>query len=170
MMPPQGMMSPEMLPEEESIAQIEQGAANEGVTKENITLNGVSPMSLEGERTNFIISPDQFATVLDEEIIQILETKLTPSMRRALGMMLGPEIESMLQNIGLQEPQHLVPQSVIVNSFPAQTTEESIAMFDQSLIDAGGAPELQQDISGPPVGGLGGMPEGIPQTNVPPVV
>jgi len=43
-------------------------------------------------------------------------------------------------------------------------------MFDQSLINAGGAPELQQDISGPPVGGLGGMPEGIPQTNVPPVV
>ena len=176
-----GMMAPvvnnenqQMMPEELSMEQIEQGAANEGVTRENITLDGVSPMSGEGEATNFVITPDQFVSTLDEEIIGILETKLTPAMRRALGLMLGPEIENILNNIGLQEPQHLVPQSVIAQAFPAQTIEDSITMFDQSLIDAGGAPELQQDIPTSPTSGLGGAPMEepmvAPQTNVPPVV
>ena len=174
-----GMMAPvvnnenqQMRPEELSMEQIEQGAANEGVTKENITLDGISPMSAEGDATNFVITPDQFMTVLDEEVVDILETKLTPSMRRAFGLMLGPDIEAMLENIGLQEPQHLVPQSVIANAFPAQTIEESLAMFDQQLMGQSGTQPaaMPQDISGPPVGGLGGMPEGIPQTNVPPVV
>ena len=174
----------QMMPEELSMEQIEQGAANEGVTRENVTLDGVSPMSGEGEATNFVITPDQFVSTLDEEIIGILETKLTPAMRRALGLMLGPEIENILNNIGLQEPQHLVPQSVIAQAFPAQTIEESITMFDQQLmgqsgVQAGAVPAatpstrpaaMPQDIPGPPQGGLGGMPEGIPQTNVPPVV
>jgi hypothetical protein len=152
---------------QQGIDQGVQEAADAGTLK----IDGISVGATQDEPTNFVITPDQFMSTLDAEVVDILETKLTPSMRRALGLILGPEIENILDNIGLQEPQHLVPQSVIAQAFPAQTIEESIMMFDQQLMQQSGVqPAMPQDIPGPPQGGLGGMPEGIPQTNVPPVV
>ena len=41
-------------------------------------------------------------------VLEVLQTKLTPSLREALGTILGPEIANLLEQIGLQEPQHLV--------------------------------------------------------------
>ena len=102
--------------------------------------------------------------ILDDKVLDVLQTKLTPSMREALSVMLGPEVANILDEIGLQEPQHLVPQSVIAQAFPANTIEESLEMFDRQLMD-------QQNIPSPPQGGLGGAPiMDVPQTNVPPVV
>ena len=89
-------------------------------------------------------------------------------MRSALSIILGPEVGELLEGIGLEEPQHLVPQSAIANAFPAATIEESIAMFDESL---GGTMAPQQEIPNAPTSGLGGAPMmDAPPTNVPPVV
>ena len=156
MMPPQGMMAPEQpeMSEEDIIAQTP-------------VIGGISKASTEGEATNFVITKDQFISTLDDQVLQVLQTKLTPSMRSALSIILGPEVGELLEDIGLQEPQHLVPHSAIANAFPAQSIEESIAMFDQSL---GGAMAPQQEIPNAPTSGLGGAPMmDAPPTNVPPV-
>ena len=156
MMPPQGMMAPEQpeMSEEDIIAQTP-------------VIGGISKASTEGEATNFVITKEQFASTIDDKVLDVLETKLTPSMRSALSIILGPEVGELLEDIGLQEPQHLVPHSAIANAFPAQSIEESIAMFDQSL---GGAMAPQQEIPNAPTSGLGGAPMmDAPPTNVPPV-
>jgi len=156
MMPPQGMMAPEQpeMSEEDIIAQTP-------------VIGGISKASTEGEATNFVITKEQFASTIDDQVLDVLETKLTPSMRSALSIILGPEVGELLEDIGLQEPQHLVPHSAIANAFPAQSIEESIAMFDQSL---GGAMAPQQEIPNAPTSGLGGAPMmDAPPTNVPPV-
>ena len=153
MMPPQGMMAPEQseMSEEDIIAQTP-------------VIGGIPKASTEGEATNFVITKEQFASTIDDQVLDVLETKLTPSMRSALSIILGPEVGELLEDIGLQEPQHLVPQSVIAQAFPANTIEESLEMFDRQLMD-------QQNIPSPPQGGLGGAPiMDVPQTNVPPVV
>ena len=168
MMAPEGMM--EAMPAEEPMMDRDmaiQQAADQGT----LQVGGVTKSSTEGGPTNFVVTGDQFVSTLDDEIIQILETKLTPSMRYALGTILGPEVATILDQIGLQEPQHLVPHSAIANAFPAETIEKSIAMFD-NVVTGGSAP--QQNIPTPPTGGLGGAPMedpmAAPQTNVPPVV
>jgi len=156
MMPPQGMMAPEQpeMSEEEVLAQYPK-------------IGDISREATEGEATNFVITKDQFISTLDDQVLQVLQTKLTPSMRSALSIILGPEVEELLEDIGLEEPQHLVPHSAIANAFPAQSIEESIAMFDQSL---GGAMAPQQEIPNAPTSGLGGAPMmDAPPTNVPPV-
>tara|TARA_S200002703_G_scaffold118623_1_gene104286 strand:- start:230 stop:757 length:528 start_codon:yes stop_codon:yes gene_type:complete len=130
----------------------------------SIKLGGITKAATEGEATNFVISAEQFVSTIDDKVLDVLQTKLTPSMREALSVMLGPEVANILDEIGLQEPQHLVPQSVIAQAFPANTIEESLEMFDRQLMD-------QQNIPSPPQGGLGGAPiMDVPQTNVPPVV
>jgi len=156
MMPPQGMMAPEQpeMSEEDIIAQTP-------------VIGGIAREATEGEATNFIITKEQFASTIDDEVLEVLQTKLTPSMRSALSIILGPEVGELLEGIGLEEPQHLVPHSAIANAFPSQSIEESIAMFDQSL---GGAMAPQQEIPNAPTSGLGGAPMmDAPPTNVPPV-
>ena len=161
MMPPQGMMSPEQQPMTE-----------EDVIAQTPVIGGIPKASTEGEATNFVITKEQFASTIDDQVLDVLETKLTPSMRSALSIILGPEVGELLENIGLQEPQHLVPQSVIAQAFPASTVEESLMMFDKQLMGQSGMtpPNMQQDIPSPPMGGLGGAPMmAAPTTNVPPV-
>jgi len=162
MMPPQGMMSPEQEPMSEEDAMIQQQ-----LDDSTLKVGGIRKDATEGEATNFVITADQFVSTLDDKVLEILQTKLTPSMRDALGIILGPEVANILDEVGLQEPQHLVPHSAIANAFPAQSIEESIAMFDQSL---GGAMAPQQEIPNAPTSGLGGAPMmDAPPTNVPPV-
>ena len=159
MMPPQGMMAPEQQPMSEEDAMIQEQLENS-----TLKVGGIAKSATEGNATNFVITAEQFASTLDDQVLETLQTKLTPSMREALGTILGPEIANLLDEIGLQEPQHLVPQSVIAQAFPANTIEESLEMFDRQLMD-------QQNIPSPPQGGLGGAPiMDVPQTNVPPVV
>ena len=173
-----GMMAPEgqqMMPNTEDQQLMQQGidqGVQEAADAGTLKIDGVSVGATQDEPTNFVITPDQFVSTLDDEVVDILETKLTPSMRRALGLILGPEIENILDTIGLQEPQHLVPQSVIAQAFPAQTIEESLMMFDQQLTQQSGAqPAMPQNIPSSPQGGLGGAPMmDVPPTNVPPVV
>jgi|5_EtaG_2_1085323.scaffolds.fasta_scaffold05061_5 hypothetical protein len=172
-----GMMAP-MAPSNENQQLMQQGIdqgmqkADAMMTEEDVlarypVISGIERSSTEGDATNFVISKEQFASTIDDQVLQILQTKLTPSMRSALAIILGPEVGELLEGIGLQEPQHLVPQSVIAKAFPAQTVEESIAMFDSQLMNAS---NTQNDIPSPPTGGLGGAPMmDVPPTNVPPV-
>ena len=156
MMPPQGMMAPEQ-PE----------MSEEDVMAQTPVIGGIAREATEGEATNFVITKEQFASTIDDEVLEVLQTKLTPSMRSALSIILGPEVGELLEGIVLEEPQHLVPHSAIANAFPSQSIEESIAMFDQSL---GGAMAPQQEIPNAPTSGLGGAPMmDVPPTNVPPV-
>ena len=167
MMPPQGMMAPEQQPTSDEEARILQA-----IDDSTIKVSGVTKSATEGDATNFVISAEQFISTLDDGVLEVLQTKLTPSLREALGTILGPEIANLLEQIGLQEPQHLVPQSVIARAFPAQTVEESLMMFDRQLMEQSGmtSPNMQQNIPSPPMGGLGGAPMmAAPTTNVPPV-
>ena len=159
-----GMMAPEQQPMSEQDVMI-QKQIDDGTLK----VSGIAKNATEGDATNFVISAEQFVSTLDENIINILETKLTPSMRQVLGTILGPEVSNLLDKIGLKEPQHLVPHSVIARAFPEQTIEESIEKFDQLI---GAVPEdvPARNIPSAPQGGLGGAPMAVPQTNVPPVV
>ena len=171
-----GMMSPSNENQQLMQQGIEQGMQKVGAMSEEdasiqrqldestLKVGGISKAATEGEATNFVITPEQFVSTLDDQVLETLQTKLTPSMREALGIILGPEIANLLDEIGLQEPQHLVPQSVIAQAFPADTIEESLEMFDRQLMD-------QQNIPSPPQSGLGGAPMmDAPPTNVPPVV
>ena len=159
MMPPQGMMSPEQQPMSEEDAMLQKQ-----IDESTLKVGGISKAATEGDATNFVITADQFISTIDDKVLEVLQTKLTPSMREALGTILGPEVANLLDEIGLQEPQHLVPQSVIAQAFPADTIEESLEMFDRQLMD-------QQNIPSPPQSGLGGAPMmDAPPTNVPPVV
>ena len=165
MMPPQGMMAPEQQPMSEEDAMIQEQLENS-----TLKVGGIAKSATEGNATNFVITAEQFASTLDDQVLETLQTKLTPSMREALGTILGPEIANLLDEIGLQEPQHLVPQSVIAQAFPASTVEESLMMFDKQLMEqAGMTPSnMQQDIPSPPMDGLGGAPmKAAPTTHVP---
>lgn len=167
MMPPQGMMSPEQQPMSEEDAMLQRQ-----IEESTLKVGGISKASTEGDATNFVITADQFISTIDDKVLEVLQTKLTPSMREVLGTILGPEVANLLDEIGLQEPQHLVPQSVIAQAFPASTVEESLMMFDNQLMEQSGMtpPNMQQDIPSPPMGGLGGAPMmAAPTTNVPPV-
>ena len=167
MMPPQGMMAPEQQPMSEEAAMIQEQLENS-----TLKVGGIAKSATEGNATNFVITAEQFASTLDDQVLETLQTKLTPSMREALGTILGPEIANLLDEIGLQEPQHLVPQSVIAQAFPASTVEESLMMFDKQLMEQSGMtpPNMQQDIPSPPMDGLGGAPMmAATTTNVPPV-
>ena len=167
MMPPQGMMSPEQQPMSEEDAMLQRQ-----IDESTLKVGGISKAATEGDATNFVITADQFISTIDDKVLEVLQTKLTPSMREALATILGPEVGNLLDEIGLQEPQHLVPQSVIAQAFPASTVEESLMMFDKQLMEQSGMtpPNMQQDIPSPPMDGLGGAPMMVaPTTNVPPV-
>ena len=167
MMPPQGMMAADQQPMSEEDAMLQKQ-----FDESTLKVAGITKSATEGDSTNFVISAEQFASTLDDQVLETLQTKLTPSMREALGTILGPEIANLLDQIGLQEPQHLVPQSVIARAFPAQTVEESLMMFDKQLMEQSGmtTPNMQQNIPSPPMDGLGGAPMmAAPTTNVPPV-
>ena len=167
MMPPQGMMAADQQPMSEEDAMLQKQ-----FDESTLKVAGITKSATEGDATNFVISAEQFASTLDDQVLETLQTKLTPSMREALGTILGPEIANLLDQIGLQEPQHLVPQSVIARAFPAQTVEESLMMFDKQLMEQSGmtTPNMQQNIPSPPMDGLGGAPMmAAPTTNVPPV-
>ena len=167
MMPPQGMMAANQQPMSEEDAMLQKQ-----FDESTLKVAGITKSATEGDATNFVISAEQFASTLDDQVLETLQTKLTPSMREALGTILGPEIANLLDQIGLQEPQHLVPQSVIARAFPAQTVEESLMMFDRQLMEQSGmtSPNMQQNIPSPPMDGLGGAPMmAAPTTNVPPV-
>ena len=167
MLPPQGMMAADQQPMSEEDAMLQKQ-----FDESTLKVAGITKSATEGDATNFVISAEQFASTLDDQVLETLQTKLTPSMREALGTILGPEIANLLDQIGLQEPQHLVPQSVIARAFPAQTVEESLMMFDKQLMEQSGmtTPNMQQNIPSPPMDGLGGAPMmAAPTTNVPPV-
>ena len=167
MMPPQGMMAADQQPMSDEEARILQA-----IDDSTVKVSGVTKSATEGDATNFVISAEQFISTLDDGVLEVLQTKLTPSLREALGTILGPEIANLLEQIGLQEPQHLVPQSVIAQAFPANTIEESLEMFDRQLMDQQNIPSPPQggDIPSPPRDGLGGAPMmAAPTTNVPPV-
>ena len=89
---------------------------------------------------------------------------LTPSVKQALSELLGPAVAEVVQDIGPNEPTVSLPISVIASAFPADSIEDSIQMMEQDLRS-----KAQKDIPDSPQGGLGGAPEGAPQTNVPPM-
>ena len=102
---------------------------------------------------------------LDDESIRALDSHLTPIMKEVIGELLGPEVVSILEPIGPDEPTISIPVSVIATAYQSDSIEGSIEMMQQDLASKG-----QQEIPTPPQGGLGGAPAQaeVPQTNVPP--
>jgi hypothetical protein len=139
MMPPQGMMAPEQATMPE-----QEMAPTAGIN----------------------INPEEFNRVLQnasEGTMQILEQHLTPGLKQALAELFGPEIAGALNDIGPEEPTVNIPVSVVASAYPAETIEDSVSMMGQDFASKG-----QQEIPSSPQGGLGGAPQGAPQTNVPP--
>ena len=69
----------------------------------------------------------------------------------------------MVQDIGPEQPTISLPVSVVASAYPADSIEQSIQMMEQDFRS-----KAQAGIPDSPQGGLGGAPEGAPQTNVPP--
>jgi len=125
-----------------------------------------APMQGGGQPQPVNISPQEFKNAIDNlspEADLALEQHLTPAVKNAIGELFGPEIMQMVQGIGPEQPTVSLPVSVIADAYPADTIEQSIQMMEQDFRS-----KTQADIPGSPQGGLGGAPEGAPQTNVPP--
>ena len=126
-----------------------------------------APMQGRGQPQPININPQEFQNAiqnLSPGAMQALDMHLTPSVKQALSELLGPAVAEVVQDIGPNEPTVSLPISVIANAFPADSIEDSIQMMEQDLRS-----KAQKDIPDSPQGGLGGAPEGAPQTNVPPM-
>jgi len=126
-----------------------------------------APMQGGGQPQPMNINPQEFQNAiqnLSPAAVQALDMHLTPSVKSALAELLGPEVAEIVQDIGPNEPTVSLPISVIANAFPADSIEDSIQMMEQDFRS-----KAQADIPDSPQGGLGGAPEGAPQTNVPPM-
>ena len=126
-----------------------------------------APTEGGGQPQPLNINPQEFQNAiqnLSPAAIQALDMHLTPSVKQALAELLGPAVVEVVQDIGPAEPTISLPVSVIASAFPADSIEESIQMMEQDLRS-----KVQTDIPDSPQGGLGGAPEGAPQTNVPPM-
>jgi|TARA_R100001480_G_scaffold74167_1_gene84809 hypothetical protein len=126
-----------------------------------------APTEGGGQPQPLNINPQEFQNAiqnLSPAAIQALDMHLTPSVKQALAELLGPAVVEVVQDIGPAEPTISLPVSVIASAFPADSIEESIQMMEQDLRS-----KVQTDIPSSPQGGLGGAPEGAPQTNVPPM-
>ena len=125
-----------------------------------------APMQGGGQPQPVNISPQEFKNAVDNlspEADLALEQHLTPAVKSAIGELFGPEIMQMVQDIGPEQPTVSLPVSVVADAYPADTIEQSIQMMEQDFRS-----KAQADIPSSPQGGLGGAPEGAPQTNVPP--
>lgn len=125
-----------------------------------------APMQGGGQPQPVNISPQEFKNAVDNlspEADLALEQHLTPAVKGAIGELFGPEIMQMVQGIGPEQPTVSLPVGIIASAYPADTIEQSIQMMEQDFRS-----KAQTDIPDSPQGGLGGAPEGAPQTNVPP--
>ena len=125
-----------------------------------------APMQGGGQPQPVNISPQEFKNAIDNlspEADLALEQHLTPAVKAAIGELFGPEIMQIVQDIGPVEPTVSLPVSVIASAYPADDIKQSIQMMEQDFRS-----KAQADIPDSPQGGLGGAPEGAPQTNVPP--
>ena len=125
-----------------------------------------APMQGRGQPQPVNISPQEFKNAVDNlspEADLALEQHLTPAVKAAIGELFGPEIMQMVQDIGPEQPTVSLPVSVVADAYPAYKIEQSIQMMEQDFRS-----KAQADIPSSPQGGLGGAPEGAPQTNVPP--
>ena len=125
-----------------------------------------APMQGGGQPQPVNISPQEFKNAVDNlspEADLALEQHLTPAVKAAIGELFGPEIMQMVQDIGPEQPTISLPVSVVASAYPADSIEQSIQMMEQDFRS-----KAQTDIPDSPQGGLGGAPEGAPQTNVPP--
>ena len=126
-----------------------------------------APMQGGGQPQPMNINPQEFQNAiqnLSPAAMQALDMHLTPSVKSALAELLGAEVAEVVQDIGPNEPTVSLPISVIASAFPADSIEDSIQMMEQDFRS-----NAQADIPDSPQGGLGGAPEGAPQTNVPPM-
>ena len=123
-------------------------------------------MPMEEKSNMPIVNGNQFQQAvsnLSDESSAVLEQHLTPPVKKAMAELFGPEVIGVLKDFGPAEPTVNIPVSIVSQTYPATTIEESIEMMGQDFASKG-----QQEIPGPPQGGLGGAPQGAPQTNVPP--
>ena len=125
-----------------------------------------APMQGRGQPQPVNISPQEFKNAVDNlspEADLALEQHLTPAVKSAIGELFGPEIMQMVQDIGPEQPTISLPVSVVASAYPADSIEQSIQMMEQDFRS-----KAQADIPDSPQGGLGGAPEGAPQTTEPP--
>ena len=126
-----------------------------------------TPMQGAAQPQPLNINPQEFQNAiqnLSPAAMQALDMHLTPSVKQALGELLGPAVVEIVQDIGPAEPTVSLPVSVIASAYPADDIKQSIQMMEQDFRS-----KAQPDIPDSPQGGLGGAPEGAPQTNVPPM-
>jgi len=131
--------------------------ARPGVNPEQMDMPAPQEMNIDMQQFQNAVSN------LSPESMQTLDQHLTPKVKEAIAELFGTDVAASLQDIGPDEPTINIPVSVVASAYPAETIEDSITMMGQDFASKG-----QQEIPGPPQGGLGGAPQGAPQTNVPP--
>ena len=110
----------------------------------------------------------QAVSNLSAESSAVLEQHLTPPVKKAMAELFGPEVEAALKNFGPGEPTVNIPVSIVSQTYPAGTIEESIEMMGQDFATKVENKRTDPQVSNPQ--GLGSSPtmKVEEQTNVPP--
>jgi len=115
----------------------------------------------------------QAVSNLSDESSTILEQHLTPPVKKAMAELFGPEVVGVLKDFGPTEPTINIPVSIVSQTYPAKTIEESIAMMGQDF--ASKAQSNPNPKGNPQVSNQNGLgsPDAIPAeetNNVPPAM
>ncbi len=110
----------------------------------------------------------QAVSNLSDESSTILEQHLTPPVKKAMAELFGPEVVGVLKDFGPTEPTINIPVSIVSQTYPAKTIEESIEMMGQDFASKASSSMNNQQVSNQQ--GLGSSPAMMTeeQNNVPP--
>jgi len=110
----------------------------------------------------------QAVSNLSDESSTILEQHLTPPVKKAMAELFGPEVVGVLKDFGPTEPTINIPVSIVSQTYPAKTIEESIEMMGQDFASKASSNMDNQQVSNQQ--GLGSSPAMMTeeQNNVPP--
>ena len=95
-----------------------------------------TPMQGAAQPQPLNINPQEFQNAiqnLSPAAMHALDMHLTPSVKQALGELLGPAVVEIVQDIGPAEPTVSLPVSVIASAYPADDIQQSIQMMEQDF-------------------------------------
>lgn len=128
-------------------------------------------MPMEEKSNMPIVNGNQFQQAvsnLSDESSAVLEQHLTPPVKKAMAELFGPEVIGVLKDFGPAEPTVNIPVSIVSQTYPATTIEESIEMMGQDFAGKVQSKSNNQQVSNQE--GLGSSPAMMPeeQKDVPP--
>jgi len=128
-------------------------------------------MPTEQNNSMPIVDGNQFQQAvanLSAESSAVLEQHLTPPVKKAMAELLGSEVIGVLKDFGPTEPTINIPVSIVSQTYPAKTIEESIEMMGQDFASKASSNMDNQQVSNQQ--GLGSSPAMMTeeQNNVPP--